>query len=88
VLHAVNGMQQCELVFLKCEKVCMSWNKRNNRNNMYGATIKNSAHSLFECEDLGTHGRTYLGFLFLGAEDVTNLNLGAIWNFIKRTGLP
>ena len=29
-----------ELVFLKCVKVCMGWNKRNNRNNMHGATIK------------------------------------------------
>ena len=24
----------------KCVKVCMSWNKRNNRNNMHGSTIK------------------------------------------------
>jgi len=31
----------CELVFLKCVKVCMSWNKRNIRNNMHGTTIKN-----------------------------------------------
>jgi hypothetical protein len=29
-----------ELVFLKCVKVCMNCNKRNNRNNMHGATIK------------------------------------------------
>jgi hypothetical protein len=55
---------------------------------MHGATIKNSAHSLFECEDLGTRGRTYLGSFFLDPEDVRNLNLGAIWNFIKRTGFP
>ena len=27
-------------MFLKCVKVCMSWNKINNRNNMHGATIK------------------------------------------------
>jgi len=27
-------------VFLKCVKVYMSWNKRNNCNNMHGATIK------------------------------------------------
>ena len=27
-------------MLLKCVKVCMSWNKRNNRNNMHGATIK------------------------------------------------
>jgi len=55
---------------------------------MHGATIKNSAHSLLECEDLATRGRTYLGSFFLDPEDVRNLNLGAIWNFIKRTGLP
>jgi hypothetical protein len=27
-------------MFLKCVKVCMSWNKRNNRKKMHGATIK------------------------------------------------
>ena len=27
-------------MFLKCVKVCVSWNKRNNRNNIHGATIK------------------------------------------------
>jgi hypothetical protein len=30
----------CELVFLKCVKLCIRWNKRNNPNNMHGATIK------------------------------------------------
>jgi len=27
-------------VFLKCVKVCIGWNKRNNRNNTHGATIQ------------------------------------------------
>ena len=26
--------------FLECVKVCVSWNKKNNRNNMHGTTIK------------------------------------------------
>jgi hypothetical protein len=30
----------CELVFLNCVKLCISWSKRNNPNNMHGATIK------------------------------------------------
>jgi len=30
----------CELMFLKCGKAFMGWNKRNNCNNMHGATIK------------------------------------------------
>jgi len=29
-------------VFLKCVKVCMSWNKGNNHNNKHGATINNN----------------------------------------------
>jgi hypothetical protein len=36
----------CNLVCLKCVKVCMSWNKRNNHNDMHGATIKTRATSL------------------------------------------
>ena len=40
-----------------------------------------------ECEALATHRHTYLGSFFLDPEDVRELSLGAIWNFIKRTGL-
>jgi hypothetical protein len=53
-----------------------------------GAEDETSAHILFESEDLAKHGSTYLGSFFLDPEDVRSLNLGGIWNFIKRTGLP
>jgi hypothetical protein len=42
---------------------------------------------LCEREVLATHRLTYLGSFFLDPEDVRELNLGAIWNFIKGTGL-
>jgi hypothetical protein len=41
-----------------------------------------SAYILFECEDLATRRRTYLGSFFLDPEDVRSLSLGVIWNFI------
>jgi hypothetical protein len=41
---------------------------------------------LCECEALATHRLTYLGSFFLDPEDVRELSLGAIWNFIKGTG--
>jgi len=53
-----------------------------------GTEDETSAHILFECEDLATRGRIYLGSFFLDPEDVRSLNLGAIWYFIKRKGLP
>jgi hypothetical protein len=52
-----------------------------------GAEEETSAHVLCECEALATHRHTYLGSFFLDPEDVRELNLGANWNFIKRTGL-
>jgi hypothetical protein len=51
------------------------------------AEEETSALVLCECEALATHRHTYLGSFFLDPEDVTELSLGAIWNFIKRTGL-
>ena len=30
----------------------------------------------------------YLGSFFLEPEDIKRISLGAIWNFIKVTGLP
>jgi hypothetical protein len=53
-----------------------------------GAEKKTSAHVLCECEALATLRHTYLGSFFLDPEDLRNLSLGAIWNFIKGTGLP
>jgi hypothetical protein len=50
-----------------------------------GAEEETSAHAL--CEYVVTHRHFYLGSFFLGLEDVRELSLGAIWNFIKGTGL-
>jgi hypothetical protein len=52
-----------------------------------GAEEETSANVLRECEALATHRHTYLGSFFLDTEDVRELSLGAIWNFIKWTGL-
>jgi len=48
-----------------------------------------SVHVLCECEckALALLRRAYLGSFFLDPEVVTNLNMGAIWNFGKGTGL-
>jgi hypothetical protein len=52
-----------------------------------GAEEETSADVLCECEGLATHRHTYLGSFFLNPEDVRELILGAIWNFITKTGL-
>jgi hypothetical protein len=52
-----------------------------------GAEEETSAHVLCECEALVTHWHTYLGSFFLDPEDIRELSLGAIWNFIKKTEL-
>jgi hypothetical protein len=46
-----------------------------------------SAYVLCECETLGTLRHTYLGSFFVDPEDTRGLSLGAMWNFIKGTGL-
>jgi len=53
-----------------------------------GADDETSAHILCECEALASLRHVYLGSLFLDPEDIKRLNLGAIWNFSKGTGLP
>jgi hypothetical protein len=52
-----------------------------------GAEEETSAHVLCECEALATLRHTYLGSFFLDPKDVRGPSLGAIWNFIKGTGL-
>jgi hypothetical protein len=52
-----------------------------------GAEEETSAHVLCECEALATHRHIHLGSFFLNPEDIKELSLGAIWTFIKRTGL-
>jgi hypothetical protein len=46
-----------------------------------------SAHVFCEWKALAALRHTYLGSFFLDPDDVRSLNLGAIWNLIKRTGL-
>jgi hypothetical protein len=49
------------------------------------AEEETSAHVLWECEAQATLRHTYLGFFFLGPENVRSLE--AILNFIKEIGL-
>ena len=46
-----------------------------------------SVHILCECEALASFRHQYLGSFFLDPEDIRVLGVGAIWNFIKGTGL-
>jgi hypothetical protein len=47
-----------------------------------------SAYILFECETLFSLRHVHLGSFILEPEDIKSINLGAIWNFSKVTGLP
>jgi hypothetical protein len=53
-----------------------------------GAKEETSAHILCECEALASLRQVHLGSFFLEPEDIKSINLGAIWNFGKATGLP
>jgi len=46
-----------------------------------------SVHVLCACEALASLRHSYLGSLFLDRVDFRKLNIGAIWNFAKWTGL-
>ena len=53
-----------------------------------GTEEETSVHILLECEALAASLRhTYLGSIFLDPEDIMKLNIWAIWNFAKGTGL-
>jgi len=52
-----------------------------------GTEEETSVHVLYECEDLASLRRAYLGSFCLDPEHVTNPSMGAIWNFAKETGL-
>jgi hypothetical protein len=52
-----------------------------------GTEEESSVHILCECEALVSLRYTYLGSFFLEPEDIRKLNIGAIWNFAKGTGL-
>jgi len=53
----------------------------------YGTEEETSVHVLDECEDLASLRHAYLGSFCLDPKNVTNLSMGAIWNFGKGTGL-
>jgi len=53
-----------------------------------GAQDETSAHTLCDCEALASLRHVYLGSFFLEPEDIKCINLGAIWNFSKETGVP
>ena len=52
-----------------------------------GTEEEASDHILCECEALALLRHAYLGSFFLGPEDIRELDMGAIWNFAKGTGL-
>jgi hypothetical protein len=53
-----------------------------------GVKEETSAHILCECEALASLRHAYLGSFSMEPEDIKSINLGAIWNFSKVTGLP
>jgi hypothetical protein len=52
-----------------------------------GTEEETSVHMLCECEALASLRRVYLGSFFLDPEDIKVLGIGAIWNFVKGSGL-
>jgi hypothetical protein len=52
-----------------------------------GTEEETSVHILGECEALASLRHIHLGSFFLGQEDIRVLGVGAIWNFVKETGL-
>jgi hypothetical protein len=52
-----------------------------------GTEEETSVRVLCACEALASLKHSYLGSLFLDPEDIRKLNIGAIWNFAKGTGL-
>jgi hypothetical protein len=52
-----------------------------------GAEEETSVHILCECEALASFRHVYLGSFFLDPEDIRELGMRAIWNFVKGTRL-
>jgi len=52
-----------------------------------GAKKETSAHILWECEAVASLRHAYLDSSSLEPEDIKSINLGAICNFSKETGL-
>jgi hypothetical protein len=53
-----------------------------------GAEDETSVHILCQCEALASLRHAHLGSFFLEPQHIKNVNLEAIWNFSKVTGLP
>jgi hypothetical protein len=54
---------------------------------MHGKTTNKIVHILCACEALVSLRHSYLVSFFLDPEDITKLNIEAIWKFVKGTGL-
>jgi hypothetical protein len=52
-----------------------------------GAGEETSALVFARCEALVTLRHIYLGPFFMDPKDIRGLSLGAVWNFLRRTGL-
>jgi len=52
-----------------------------------GTEGETAVHILCACEALATLRHSHLGSFFLDPEDIRKLNIGAIWNFAKGTGI-
>jgi hypothetical protein len=52
-----------------------------------GTEKETSVYILCECKALASLRHKYLGSFFLDPEDIRVLGVGAIWSFIKGTGL-
>jgi hypothetical protein len=52
-----------------------------------GTEEETSVHILCECEALASLGHIHLSSFFWDPEDISVLGVGAIWNFVKGTGL-
>jgi len=52
-----------------------------------GTEEETSVHILYECEALASLRHAHLDSFFLDHEDIMNLIIGAICNFVKGTGL-
>ena len=52
-----------------------------------GTEEETSVHVLCECEVLASLTHLYIDLFFLDTEDTGKLNVGAIWNYGKGTGL-
>jgi hypothetical protein len=53
-----------------------------------GTEEETLVHVLCACEARASLRHSYLGPFFLDPEDIREINIGVIWNFVKGVGLP